>query len=368
MKVLMTADSVGGVWVYALELADALAAHGVEVVLATMGAPLRPDQRAAATALGNVTLEEGGWRLEWMEEPWADVARGTDWLHELEARHSPDVVHLNDLTRGDEKWRAPSLVVGHSCVLSWWTAVRRDAPPAGFDEYRRRVSRSLRAAPLVLAPTAAILAELARWYEPFVRSGVIHNGRSADRFRPGAKQPFVLGAGRVWDEGKNLGALGRVAGELPWPVLLAGDARHPDGGVAECGPARLLGPLDEPALAQRYAAAAICALPARYEPFGLSALEAALAGCALVLGDIPTLLEVWGDAALFVDPFDDAALASALRRLCEDGRRRDELAGRSRARAARYSAEAMAAGYVEAYRSLAGPTDAEPLEVTACAS
>ncbi len=32
-------------------------------------------------------------------------------------------------------------------------------------------------------------------------------------------------------------------------------------------------------------------LPARYEPFGLSVLEAALSGCALVLGDIPSLRE-----------------------------------------------------------------------------
>ena len=56
--------------------------------------------------------------------------------------------------------------------------------------------------------------------------------------------------------------------------------------------------------------AAIYALPARYEPFGLSILEAALSGCALVIGDIPSLREIWADAALFV-PSDghDAPLA-----------------------------------------------------------
>jgi hypothetical protein len=37
MKVLMTADAVGGVWTYALELSGALARHDIEVVLATMG-------------------------------------------------------------------------------------------------------------------------------------------------------------------------------------------------------------------------------------------------------------------------------------------------------------------------------------------
>jgi hypothetical protein len=38
-KVLMTADTVGGVWTYALELAAGLGEHGVEVAIATMGAP-----------------------------------------------------------------------------------------------------------------------------------------------------------------------------------------------------------------------------------------------------------------------------------------------------------------------------------------
>ena len=61
--------------------------------------------------------------------------------------------------------------------------------------------------------------------------------------------------------------------------------------------------------------ATIFALPARYEPFGLSALEAGLAGCALVLGDIP-MREVWHDAAMFVPPEQPAALENASSPIC----------------------------------------------------
>ena len=57
---------------------------------------------------------------------------------------------------------------------------------------------------------------------------------------------------------------------------------------------------------------AIYASPARYEPFGLGVLEAALSSCALVLGDSPTLREPWSDAALFVPPDDHDALLTAL--------------------------------------------------------
>ncbi len=47
-KVLMTADTIGGVWTYAIELALGLADRGVEVALATMGGSLDEFQREKA--------------------------------------------------------------------------------------------------------------------------------------------------------------------------------------------------------------------------------------------------------------------------------------------------------------------------------
>jgi glycosyltransferase involved in cell wall biosynthesis len=99
--------------------------------------------------------------------------------------------------------------------------------------------------------------------------------------------------------------------------------------------------------------ATIYALPARYEPFGLSILEASIAGCALVLGDIDSLREIWGDAALFV-PVDDApALTAAIQSLVDHPDRRAGLAARAQRRAARYSMASMAAQYRTLYDELA---------------
>ena len=97
------------------------------------------------------------------------------------------------------------------------------------------------------------------------------------------------------------------------------------------------------------AESAVYALPARYEPFGLSALEAGLCGCALVLGDIPSLREVWGDAATYVDPDDAPALARTLNTLADDERTRADLGRRARVRALEYSPTRLAAGYLAAY-------------------
>jgi glycosyltransferase involved in cell wall biosynthesis len=351
-RVLMTADTVGGVWTYALDLARVLGRRGTDVALATMGAPLTPGQREEVRGVPRLTLFESAYRLEWMADPWGDVARAGDWLLELERQVRPDVVHLNGYTHGALPWRGPRLVVGHSCVLSWWEAVHGTAAPAEWDRYRREVTRGLRAADLVLAPSRAMRAALGHHYGPLPAARVVPNGRDDALFRPAHKEEFILGVGRLWDQAKNTAALARVAPDLPWPVYLAGEDRHPDGGAADHQDVRLLGRLPPAELAPWYGRAAIFALPARYEPFGLSAVEAALAGCALVLGDIPSLREVWGDAALFVPPDDTDALRVTLWSLIHDSTRRTHMALRARARARVYTPERMADGYLDAYRSL----------------
>jgi glycogen synthase len=401
VKVLLHADAVGGVFTYAVELARALAARGVRVILATEGAALTPDQHAGVATIPGVVHAEGAFRLEWMPEPWADVAAAGAWLLELERREQPDVVHLDAFAHGALPFRAPKLVVGHSCVLSWFEAVKgTPAPAAEWERYRRAVRAGLRGASAVAAPSRAMAAALVRHYGPIPAPAVIPNGRSAARFPPGEKAPLVLGAGRLWDEAKNAAALAAVAPELPWAVAIAGAETappppnappnanpnanpepvpvsrvpcpvspgplrltpiQPSTALPSPGQATLLGRLPEAELAAWLARASIFAHPARYEPFGLAVLEAALAGCALVLGDLPSLRENWDDAAVFVPPDDRAALAGALRGLAADGGRRAAYADAARRRALELGPERMADRTLALYRALvARRTGARP--------
>ena len=348
----MTADTVGGVWTYALDLARALGPHGVTVALATMGAPLSANQREAANGLDNLSLFESSYKLEWMDSPWEDVAAAGAWLLELEKESQPDLIHLNGYAHAALNWRAPTLVVGHSCVLSWWAAVKGETPPREWSRYAGEVRAGLAAADAVVAPTRAMLDALETHYGPLRRGRVVRNGRSAKFLAPLEKEPFIMAAGRLWDEAKNLAALAAGAPELEWPVTLAGDAARPGGGEVRFNNVTLLGHVPERALADLLGRASIYALPARYEPFGLSVLEAALSRCALVLGDIPSLREVWGDAALFVAPDDREALQRTLSHLIARPDLREALALRAREKALEYTLERMAAGYLDVYRSL----------------
>ena len=361
MRVLLVADTVGGVWTYALELAEALIRRGVDVALATMGARLTADQRAAVRRLPELQVYASRFKLEWMEDPWDDVRRAGEWLLGLEQTVRPDVVHLNTFAHAGLPWQAPKLVVGHSCVLSWWEAVKGEAAPAAWERYRREVTRGLRAADLVIAPTTAMLIELQRLYGPLPNARVIPNGRRAGGHLGRAKQPLILAAGRVWDEAKNIAVLAAIAPRLAWPVCVAGEDVHPDGGQTHYQNVRRLGRLAPAQLARWLGQASIYALPARYEPFGLSILEAGLAGCSLVVGDIPSLREVWGNAASFVAPDDPGALAATLDRLIGDPTRRRALAARSLIRALELTPDRMAEEYLRAYHDLALAAHSRPV-------
>jgi glycogen(starch) synthase len=351
-KILMTADTVGGVWTYAMELTRALAEHDVEVALATMGAPVSRDQRKEVQRLHNVRLFESSYKLEWMERPWFDLARAGEWLLEIEREVAPDLVHLNSYVPAALSFHAPRLVVGHSCVLSWWRAVKGEAAPSEWNWYRYQVTRALQAAELVIAPSHAMLAALQRHYGPLRAAEVIPNGRDPAVFAPGAKEDFILIAGRLWDEAKNLEAVVDVAPELSWPVYAAGEVQHPSGESVRPQHIGVLGRLTPAALTPWFARAWIYALPARYEPFGLSALEAGLSGCALVLGDIPSLRGIWEGAAVFVPPNDRQALQAALAGLIADGDRLREYGQRARDRALEFTPQRMVTGYLSAYSDL----------------
>jgi glycogen(starch) synthase len=348
--ILMTADTVGGVWTYSIDLAHALSHQGVRVSLATMGAPLTLAQRKEADSVNGLQIYDSSYKLEWMENPWTDVDAAGEWLLGLQRELQPDLIHLNGFAHGSLQWSTPAIIVGHSCVFSWWNAVRRSPAPRQWDEYKRRVRSGLRGADAIVAVSRFIASELERYYGPLRQVSTVYNSRNADEYKPWRKERFILSCGRVWDDAKNVRALDDAAERVQWPIYVAGEDKHPEGGRPTLHRVHAAGKLAAAELRSWYARAAIYVLPARYEPFGLSVLEAALSGCALVLGDTASLREIWHNAALFVPPDDHEALASALNSLVCRKELRDDLARRARVRALSFTAERMTQAYLDVYQ------------------
>ena len=135
--------------------------------------------------------------------------------------------------------------------------------------------------------------------------------------------------------------------------MAAGPLQGPNGAEAQLQHALALGPLSQEALAQMLGARPVFVSAGCYEPFGLSVLEAAGAGCALVLADIPTLRELWDGAALFVPVDDPQAIAQATDALIGDPARRLGLGQAATSRAARFTPERTAFALAAIHASLA---------------
>jgi glycosyltransferase involved in cell wall biosynthesis len=372
VRVLMTADTVGGVFTYVLTLASELTRRGAIIHLATMGTGLRPPQRCDAREIPRLVLHESTFKPEWSAHPWDDVARAGEWLLALERDLLPDLIQLNGYCHGAAGFRAPVVVVGHSCLLSWWQAVVGEPAPPSFDRYLVEVSRGLARADALVTPTAAMMRCLERDYGALPARFVIPHGVPSEGARLLPKRDrSVLAAGRIWDRAKNIEALARVAPRLSGRVRVAGCDSLPDGSRRSLPNVEVLGWIDGCTLAKAMEDAAIFAHPARYEPFGLAPVEAALRGCALVLGDIESLREVWGDAAVYVDPDDDDALAAALEGYARDEALRSEHAARALARASMFTPARMADGMAAVYARLLSPgADTAPVDgrhVLSCA-
>jgi glycogen(starch) synthase len=350
--ILMTADTLGGVWVYALELSRVLKKYGVKISLATMGRPLTDEQWAQVEELDNVEIFESSYKLEWMDSPWRDVYRSGEWLLDLEERLQPDLVHVNGYCHASISWSAPKFIVGHSCVFSWWQAVKGSPPPGIWNRYRLEVSLGLNYADCIVCPSQAMLDALHANYNFDTPAFVIHNGRDPQYFNRAQKEKFVIAAGRLWDQAKNVAAVHASARDIQWPVYVAGDEICFQNRAAVNDRVRSLGFLPNRELAGWFARAPIYVAPALYEPFGLSILEAAMSGCALVLGDIPSLREIWRDAAFFVPPRDADALAGAISILIENPDLMNYFSARAHHRAQTFTAEKMARAYMRIYEGL----------------
>jgi glycogen(starch) synthase len=366
MHILMTTDTVGGVWTYTRELVSGLVRRGHRVTLISFGKIPSQEQAAWMHGLGDLEFRATGFRLEWMQEAERDIEASKAYLHNVVNEVKPDLLHSNQYAYG-VLHGVPCLVVSHSDVVSWWVGVHGEEPPESswLRWYREVVTRGLSRATAVVAPSQVMLDAVQQYYLRPAVSDVIHNGRTAALFDPQAsKDGYILAVGRVWDQAKQLSLLAQR--EHPLQVWIVGSQEHPDklfGGQAGNGNHRagvkFYGEQSERELRVLYAHAAAYAATSCYEPFGLAPLEAAFSRCAVVANDIPTFHEIWGDSAYYFRRNDADSLAAAIRTLSSNPQVRVEYAERAYLRAHKeFTADRMVDQYERLYRRLTAVQEA----------
>jgi glycogen synthase len=299
-----------------------------------------------------------------MEVAERDIEESRRYLEMLVSEVQPDVLHFSQYCYGDIDVDVPRVVVAHSDVVSWWVSVHGNEPDDSpwIRQYRDHVERGLHGADLIVAPSQWMLNAVSRYYMQPQRGAVIYNGRSPELFDPGrAKDNAAISVGRIWDEGKNVALLLQSSENsecscLP-TIRIVGWAQEPGREKKEVPPCppnvELLGAKAQQELRDLYASASVYVGTSRYEPFGLSPLEAALSGCALVMNDIPVFHELWGDSALYFHQNDARDMRGVIGELKHSPGLLEQYGARAyRTACEKFTAARMVEEYEDAYQQV----------------
>jgi glycosyltransferase involved in cell wall biosynthesis len=115
-----------------------------------------------------------------------------------------------------------------------------------------------------------------------------------------------------------------------------------------------LGFVGDDELAALYGAALCLVFPSKTEGFGIPPLEAMTLGCPVISSNAASLVEVGGDAVLYVDPDDEAGWRQAIVGLAGNNGLRHELISRARSRINAFTWMRSAGIYLEQMLRLSG--------------
>src|SRR5947208_13228833 len=117
MHILVTADTVGGVWTYARELVTGLVRRGIKVTLVSFGDIPVSQQTEWMQHLKGLDYRPTAFRLEWMQDSESDLEASAMYLEEVVRETSPDLLHLNQFYYG--ALRSEERRVGKECRFRW---------------------------------------------------------------------------------------------------------------------------------------------------------------------------------------------------------------------------------------------------------
>jgi glycosyltransferase involved in cell wall biosynthesis len=336
-----------GLGIYGLQLMDALAALGEQLVVFT-SAPDAVTARGARTVRVTPRVRpERGTRGHLARLVWTQTA-----LRAHVRRARPDVL-LNLMPEGLLATPVPQVTVIHDVLPLHYPA---EYPRQQY-YFRHYVPAVLRASRRIIVSSESTRRDLRRFYPrvPDDRMRVVPPGIDVQRFTPGMparppRRPYALFLGNVLPH-KNLPRLVEAFAEATRDsdamLVIRGSGRRGNvqqvrARIEQCGMGARVDwtPYAEgAALPDLYRGARMLMLPSLYEGFGMTALEAMACGTPVITSRTSSMPEVVGDAALLVDPERTGDIAAAMARLFRDDALAADLRARGLSRAKLFSWE-----------------------------
>jgi glycosyltransferase involved in cell wall biosynthesis len=287
-----------------------------------------------------------------------------------------DVTHSTNLA-GPRLFRSPLVVTVHDlsfCREPGWHKADNVEFSLGA------VEKAVKNATLLIAPSHFTAAELEDLYPQsrgrvrVVPEAVLPAYRPASdkaqvdeiKQRYGLERPYLLCVGTL-EPRKNLVRLIKAFhqlladGQKDFDLVLAGGSGWKTAEIEEAindpagkGQVRRLGYVPGPRLPALYQGAYALAYPSLYEGFGLPVLESLSCGVPVITSLVASMPEVAGEAAIYVDPYDQEDINRALAEITGDAGLRKRLAAKALEQAACFTQVEVGRAALKVYREAAG--------------
>jgi glycosyltransferase involved in cell wall biosynthesis len=229
--------------------------------------------------------------------------------------------------------------------------------------YRLVVNHAVTASKAIIVPSNYVKQDLLKTFPqlPANKINIIYEGVTHPQKLqvPSAKfhEPYILYIGSAYPH-KNIPIIFPVLKKLNLTLKIISSRsvfldklkiQAQNAGVED--QVEFLGFVSDDKIQELFQSALVLVHPSLSEGFGLTGLEAMMAGCPVIASNVASLPEIYGDAAMYFDPNNSACLASQINQLISQPALRSNLITKGMARAKTFSWSKMAESTFKTYEN-----------------
>ena len=356
-RLLMTTDVKSDVWDYSLTLSRALLKHiNAEILIISLGGNPTDSQKEE---LENLNIESQF--TEFPVDLFTDLESNLDisevkvFFENSVKEFNPHIIHLNHGYLNFDSTK-PCVFACHGDLLNKKVCsdnINRYSPLyKNLLNYKQIINKNIDRSDIITAQTRFIAGCLAKTYDFKKGINIVHNGIDYTPYSGMPENPTLVACGNSADQSNSINLLLNIAYKLPdnIKIKIIGDLQ-PERKLPKN--VEFLRNLSSCELQDVYKNSSIYLALSNHESNGLSSIQAAYSGCAILANDIPVFKELWSDCAYIFEKDNVNSLMRCINNLVENKNLLELTSRNCQAKALSvFNSKRMAFEYINLYKNI----------------
>lgn len=352
-KLLMTTNVKNEIWDYSVILAGALLKQiDAEILMLSFGGEPTINQKAEAESL-NVKFLFSDFSPAIFND-----SEAKSLFESTVKEFNPHILHLNDCYINSD-FKKPGIFTFHNdllnkklCNFGINNINNYNYQDNNFLKQKELINKSLNNADIIITQSRVPAEYLIKTYDLQKKIKIVYNGIDYKPYSGMRENINLLAHGNLSDRSKNISLLLNMAYKLPDNIKLKI--------IGDFPPERrlprnveFLNNLSGEELMNVYKTSSIYIAASSYESNGISSMQAAFSGCAVLAADIPVFKELWGDCACMFEKENLNSLMKTVNNLAENRNLLEITSRNCQAKALSvYNSKRMASEYINLYKNI----------------